>query len=303
MLEAVGFACAYFEDYHRADYLKIAPEYIGFVVRSKITLDREMLDAATQLRFIARVGAGMENIDVAYAGHKGIACLHAPEGNRDAVGEQAVGMLLALFNNILRADRQVRNGIWQREANRGLELGGKTIAIIGYGNTGGAFARKLSGFNAKILAYDKYKTGFSDDLVEEAGMDRIYADADVLSLHVPLTTETTYLVDETYLERFSKPIYLVNTARGKVVKTKDLIVALEAGKVSGACLDVLEFEKSSFESLEPDHYPEAFKKLIAMDQVILSPHIAGWTHESSEKMAIVLAQKIRKIILPEIQLR
>lgn len=298
MLEAMGFACAYFKDYSRADYLKVASDYVGFVVRSKIKLDREILDAASQLRFIARVGAGMENIDVAYAERKGIACLHAPEGNRDAVGEQAIGMLLALFNNLLVADRQVRNGIWQREANRGLELGGKTVAIIGYGNTGGAFARKLSGFNANVLAYDKYKSGFSDDVVEEAGMERIYADADVLSLHVPLSAETTYLVDEAYLRRFAKPIYLINTARGKVVKTTDLTAAIEAGKVAGACLDVLEFEKSSFESLEPDHFPEAFKKLIAMDRVVLSPHIAGWTKESAEKMALVLAQKIRKTILP-----
>lgn len=298
MLEEMGFACVYFENYSRADYLKIASDYVGFVVRSKIRLDKEILNAASQLRFIARVGAGMENIDIAYAEQKGIACLHAPEGNRDAVAEQAIGMLLALFNNLLRADRQVRNGVWEREANRGLELGGKTIAIIGYGNTGGAFARKLSGFNAKVLAYDKYKTGFSDKMVEEASMDRIFADADVLSLHVPLTSETTYLVDKDYLERFAKPIYLINTARGKVVNTTDLIAAIETGIVSGACLDVLEFEKSSFESLKPDHYPQAFKKLIALEQLVLSPHIAGWTKESAEKMAAVLAQKIRKTILP-----
>jgi D-3-phosphoglycerate dehydrogenase / 2-oxoglutarate reductase len=292
MLEQMGFACDHFPAYKKEDFLRVAREYTGFVVRSKIPINKEILDVAGKLRFIARVGAGMENIDAAYATKKGIHCLNAPEGNRDAVAEQAIGMLLALFNKLLVADRQVRQGIWLREENRGLELGGKTVGIIGCGNTGSAFAKKLSGFNVKVLAYDKYKSGFSNTFVEETDMERIYAESDILSLHVPLTDETSYLVNQAYLEKFAKPVYVVNTSRGKVVRTKDLVAALQGGKVRGACLDVLEYEKSSFESLQISEFPEPMQQLIALENVVLSPHIAGWTHESNIKMARVLADKI-----------
>jgi D-3-phosphoglycerate dehydrogenase / 2-oxoglutarate reductase len=295
MLEQMGFVCDYFPAFQKNDYLSVAAEYAGFVVRSKIPINKELIDAAVKLRFIARVGAGMENIDAAYALHKGIHCMNAPEGNRDAVAEHALGMLLALFNKLLRADKQVRRGIWLREENRGIELGGKTIGIIGYGNTGSALAQKLSGFNVKVLAFDKYKSGFSDDFAEEADMDRIYAQADILSLHVPLTNETNYLVDRAYLEKFSKSIFFINTSRGKVVQTNDLVVALQDGKVLGACLDVLEFEKSSFESLQLSQFPETMKQLFALENIVLSPHIAGWTNESNAKMAKVLAEKIKAL--------
>jgi D-3-phosphoglycerate dehydrogenase / 2-oxoglutarate reductase len=292
ILEQMGFVCDHFPDYEKEDILRIAGEYTGFVVRSKISMNKQIMDVAGKLRFIARVGAGMENIDVEYARKKGISCLNAPEGNRDAVAEQAIGMLLALFNKLLVADKQVRQGIWLREENRGIELGGKTIGLIGYGNTGSAFAQKLSGFGVRVLAYDKYKSDFSNANVEEVDMDRIFAESDILSLHVPLTEETTYMVDLAYIKKFAKPIFLLNTSRGKVVSTNDLLAALKSGSVRGACLDVLEYEKSSFESLQLSQFPEPMKQLFALDNVVLSPHIAGWTHESNIKMAQVLVEKI-----------
>jgi D-3-phosphoglycerate dehydrogenase / 2-oxoglutarate reductase len=293
-LENIGFHCESFPEFKYEDYLKVAAEYSGFVIRSKIPINKELLDVSTQLKFIARVGAGMENIDANHAEKLGILCLNAPEGNRDAVAEQAIGMLLALFNNLLKADAEVRQGVWKREENRGHEIKGKTIGIIGYGNTGAAFARKLSGFEARVIAYDKYKTGFGSALAEEVGLKEIFEQADILSLHVPLTDETRYLVDENYLANFSKPVYLINTSRGAVVKTAALINALENGIIKGACLDVLEFEKFSFEAIQASSLPEAFRKLIARKDVILSPHIAGWTFESNMRMASVLVQKIKK---------
>ncbi|MBK9291499.1 MAG: hypothetical protein IPM52_07725 [Bacteroidetes bacterium] len=296
LLEAQGFQCVGLgPDQGYNDCLEAIHDCVGLIIRSRFPVDQHLLDAAGQLRFIGRVGAGMENIDVEYAQAKGVICLNAPEGNRDAVAEQAIGMLLMLFNNLLRADSEVRQGIWRREANRGIEIGGKTIAIIGYGNTGGAFARKLSGFEARVLAYDKYKTGFSDSFVQETGMERVFAEADVLSLHVPLTDETRYLVNYDYLKQFRKPVYLINTSRGPVVHTASLLRAMDEGLVKGACLDVLEFEETSFESLKTGHWPEAFSQLVRRGNVVLSPHIAGWTHESNIKMAAILAQKIEAL--------
>lgn len=291
-LEQMGYQCDYFSDYKKADYQRIIENYEGVVIRSKIPLDETILPLATKLRWIARVGAGMENIDTALAEKLGITCLNAPEGNRDAVGEHALAMLLALMNRLLIADREVRNGIWIRAENRGFEIKGKTVGIIGYGNTGSVFARKLSGFECRILAYDKYKTGISNAYVAESDMETIFREADILSLHVPLTDETQFMVDEKYLEQFRKPIFLVNTSRGQVVKTADLVRKIESGAVRGACLDVLEFEKFSFEAIRNDELPDAFRKLIHLDQVILSPHIAGWTHESNLKMANVIADKV-----------
>ncbi|MFW5705593.1 MAG: NAD(P)-dependent oxidoreductase [Bacteroidota bacterium] len=292
-LTRFGFHCDYFAGYSRAEYLTSIGDYEGVIIRGKIKLDQEMLDRAVKLRFIGRVGAGMENIDVDYARSKGIRCLNAPEGNRDAVGEHALGMLLMLMNNLLRADTEVRRGIWIREGNRGLEIKGKTVAIIGYGNMGSAFARRLQGFDARVIAYDKYKTGYSDGYVDESDMQTIFSTADILSLHVPLTEETHHLVDENYLSAFRKDIFVVNTARGKVVKTDDLVAAMQTGKVIGAALDVLEYEKLSFEDIEKESLPDAFQYLIQSDRVVLSPHIAGWTYESSYKLAKVLAEKIR----------
>lgn len=266
--------------------------YDGIVIRSKLKITKEIIDKGLKLKFIARAGAGMENIDVAYAESKGIRCLHAPEGNRDAVAEHAIGMLLALFNNVCRADKEVRKGKWIREGNRGVELMGKTIGIIGYGNMGSAFAERLKGFGVKILAYDKYKKGFGNDHVEEAPLEKIFSEADVLSLHIPLTEETHYLVNNEFISRFQKNIYIINTARGKCLNTNDLMVNINSGKVSGACLDVLEYEMVSFENLDITSLPPAFQQLIKCDKVILSSHIAGWTHESNEKIAKILAEKI-----------
>ncbi|HOI31982.1 MAG: NAD(P)-dependent oxidoreductase [Bacteroidales bacterium] len=296
-LEAQGFVCEAFEQKNPEFYQRIAHQYVGFVVRSKIPLDETILPLATQLKFIARVGAGMENIDVDLAEKLGIVCLNAPEGNRDAVGEHAIGMLLALFNKLAQVDQEVRQGIWRRAENRGTEIKGKTIGLIGYGNTGSVTARKLSGFEAEILAYDKYKSGFSNSFVKEAAMEEIFERADIVSLHIPLTPETDYLVNQTFLSHFKKPVVLINTSRGRNVNTADLIAALKSGKVTGACLDVLEFEKFSFEDLQADALPDAFRELLAMPRVLLSPHIAGWTNESHYKLSAVLADKIKDLNL------
>lgn len=296
-LTDMGYHCDIFPDYSIEDYKQIVHDYEGFIVRSKIPLDKNILPLCKKLRFIGRVGAGMENIDVVLAKQQGIICLNVPEGNRDAVGEHALGMLLSLINRLNIVDNEVRNGIWLRAENRGIEIKGKTVGIIGYGNVGSVFARKLSGLDCEILAYDKYKSGFSNDYVKEATMEEIYDQADIISFHVPLTEETRFMVDATYLSHFKKNIYLVNTSRGPVVRTSDLVDALDNKKVLGACLDVLEFEKFSFEDISKDTLPPYFKRLIEMNNVIFSPHIAGWTHESHFKMANILADKIQALNL------
>ena len=295
-LREKGYQCD--EDYSgsKEEIEKKISDYEGLVIRSRFRIDRKFLDAGTKLKCIARAGAGMENIDVEYAESKTIRCVHAPEGNRDAVGEQAVGMLLALMNNLLRADQEVRRGEWRREENRGYELQGKTVGIIGYGNMGTAFAEKLRGFGVTILAFDKYKTGFGNEFVKESAMEDIFAQADIVSLHLPLTDETNYLVNDVFLSRFAKPIWLINTARGKNLETAALVRHLEKGTVRGACLDVLEYESVSFEKLDASQLPESFRYLIASDKVILSPHIAGWTFESHEKIARVLAAKMIAVL-------
>lgn len=291
-LTRIGFECVHYEGTSRKEIIEQLPLYTGVIVRSKIKLDADALKNAHLLRFIGRVGAGMENIDWQYAESKGIKCLNAPEGNRDAVAEHAMGMLLSLLNHLCRVNVEVRKGVWIREGNRGTEIKGKTIAIIGYGNTGGEFARRLSGFGARVIAYDKYKAGFSDQFVTEVQMDEVFNEADIVSLHVPLTEETNQLINAEYLFRFKKAIYVINTSRGQCVNTADLVDALESTKVKGAALDVLECENLSFENLNTAELPEAFQKLFRSDKVILSPHIAGWTHESNYKLASVLVEKI-----------
>jgi D-3-phosphoglycerate dehydrogenase / 2-oxoglutarate reductase len=292
MLRDAGFQCD--EEYllPKEQVLQRMRGYAGVVIRSRFKLDAAFIDASPDLKCIARAGAGMENIDVIYAQARGIACVHAPEGNRDAVGEQAVGMLLALMNNLIRADRQVREGKWIREGNRGYELAGKTVGIIGYGNMGSAFAQRLRGFDTKVLVYDKYKTGFGNEFVHESTPEQIFEEADVLSLHIPLTPETHYMINDAYLSAFRKPIWLINTARGKVLETAALAKHLQQGTVRGACLDVLEYEKISFEAIDATTLPEPMQYLIRSENVLLSPHIAGWTFESHEKIGKVLAQKI-----------
>jgi len=295
-LRKMGCHCELDDKSSKEEIEKKIGDYDGLVIRSRIKIDAALIDKATKLKFIARAGAGMENIDSEYAKKKKIKCINAPEGNRDAVGEHALGMLLSLMNNLNRADREVRQGKWLREENRGTELMFKTVGIIGYGNMGTAFARRLQSFSVMALAFDKYKENFGDDFIIEANMDAIFEEAEVVSLHVPLTEETKYLVNDEFLSRFKNPIYLINTSRGKVVNTEDLVKNIKSGKVLGACLDVLEYETSSLEKLEPKDLPPALKYLYESDKVILSPHIAGWTFESNQRISLVLAEKIAKIL-------
>ena len=273
--------------------LSVIPQYDALVVRSKIIIDRPFLDRARHLRCIGRVGAGMETIDVDYAESLGIRCLNSPEGNREAVGEHALGLLLALFNNIARADAEVRQGLWQREANRGLELKGRTVGIIGFGNMGSAFAQRLQGFECNIIAYDKYKpAGYAPAYVQEVSLHELQQRAQVLSLHVPLTPETRHMVDYPFIQRFRHPFHLINTSRGAVVDTPGLVRALDEGLILGTALDVIEYEDMTRDGLDLDHLPDAFHYLLHSPRAILTPHVAGWTMESKEKLASVLAQKI-----------
>ncbi|WP_299524672.1 2-hydroxyacid dehydrogenase [Winogradskyella sp.] len=284
---------------------KIA-DYEGIIIRSRFTVDKQFLDAAINLKFIGRVGAGLENIDCHYAEEKGIELISAPEGNRNAVGEHALGMLLSLFNKLNKADKEVRQGKWLREANRGIELDGKTVGLIGYGNMGKAFAKKLRGFDIEVLCYD-IKAGVGDENCRQVTLEELQEKADVLSLHTPQTPLTTNMINSNFINAFKKPFWLINTARGKSVITEDLVDALESGKILGSGLDVLEYEKSSFENLfkmdEPKfrwmrkgkktNLPDAFQYLINADNVLLTPHVAGWTVESHIKLAQTIVDKIK----------
>lgn len=276
----------------KEEVLQVIPNYTGLVIRSKFRVDAAFIDAAPQLQFIARGGAGMDNIDEDYALAKGITLLNAPEGNRDAVGEHLVGMLLSLLNNLNRANFEVKNGLWRREENRGLELGGRTVALIGYGNNGQAMARKLSGFGVTVIAYDKYKTGFSDSYATEVSMEEVVKRADVLSLHIPLTPETRGLVNEEYLFHFRKPIFFLNGARGEIVQLPAILKALDEGRILGAAFDVLPVEKFPALTGQPWFVP-----LIKRSNVLLSPHVAGWSVESYFKIADVLADKVLRFLL------
>lgn len=267
-------------------------DYDGVILRSRFTIDKQFLDAATNLKFIGRVGAGLENIDRDYAEKKGITLIAAPEGNRNAVGEHALAMLLSLLNKLNKADVEVREGKWLREDNRGVELDGKTVGIIGYGNMGKAFAKKLRGFEVEILCYD-IKENVGDENVKQVSLFELQQNADVLSLHTPQTPLTVNLINAEMIKQFKKSFWFINTARGKSVVTKDLVEALKTGKILGAGLDVLEYEKTSFENLFSTDMPEAFKYLIHAENVILTPHVAGWTVESKEKLAQTIVNKIK----------
>lgn len=276
----------------KSEIEEIIQNYDGIVIRSRFNIDKQFLDAAKNLKFIARVGAGLESIDEEYAEKRGIKLIAAPEGNRNAVGEHALGMLLSLFNNLNKADREVKNGLWNREPNRGIELEGKTVGIIGYGNMGKAFAKKLKGFDCEVVCFD-IKENVGDENAKQVSLKQLQQKADVLSLHTPWTPITDKMVNSEFINSFSKSFWLINTARGKSVVTADLVSGLKSGKILGAGLDVLEFEKLSFETLfDSDNLPNSLKELFAMDNVILSPHIAGWTVESKEKLAMVIAEKI-----------
>ena len=267
-------------------------DYDGIIIRSRFTIDKQFLDAAVNLKFIGRVGAGLENIDSDYAKKKGVYLISAPEGNRNAVGEHSLGMLLSLFNKLNKADNEVRQGKWLREDNRGLELDGKTVGLIGYGNMGKAFAKKLRGFEVDVLCYD-IKANVEDENCRQVPLEELQERADVLSLHTPQTELTIDMVNSEFINNFRKPFWLINTARGISVVTEDLVSALDSGKILGAGLDVLEYEKASFESLFNSALPEAFEYLINADNVLLTPHVAGWTVESKEKLAQTIVDKIK----------
>lgn len=294
MLEDIGWDIDYQPNITRDEIRDRHIGYQGLIVRSKTIIDRDLLGESPTLKFIGRAGAGLDNLELPYLLEKNIHVVHASEGNRDAVGEHAIGLLLSLMRNIVRADQEVRRDIWAREENRGEEIMEKTVGIIGYGNTGQAFARRLSGFGCNVLAYDKYKTSFSDGYCKEATMDEIFAEAEILSLHIPLTAETRMLVDISYLKKFKKPIILMNTARGEIVSLSAVAYALENGLIRGAALDVLENEKiNKLTSAQQ----EAFNSLRERSNVIFTPHIAGWTFESHVKINVALAKKIKALRL------
>ena len=293
MLSELGVDVDYRPDATREEIKSIISQYQGLVVRSKTFIDEEILIGANQLKFVARAGAGVDNIDEAAMQRYGVQLFNAPEGNRDAVAEQAVGMLLSLMHNIVKADREVRKAVWDREGNRGYELGGKTVGILGYGFMGQAFAQRLKGFGCRVLAYDKFKKDYSDQFCTESSMEQIFREADILSLHVPLTDETSRLVDDDYITRFKKPVFLLNTSRGKVLVLRDLMAHIRSGKVLGAGLDVLENEHIHDMSQEEK---EVFQELVQLEKVVLTPHVAGWTYESYEKINRVLVEKIKNLL-------
>ncbi len=291
-LKADGFEVQDCPDITPDEVGAIIDQYTGLVINSKVYVGKEMMDRASQLKFVCRAGSGLEVIDLKYAALKGITAFNSPEGNRNAVAEQALGMLLNLLNNISVANNEVKNGVWSREANRGVELSGKTVGLIAYGNTAQAFAKLLSGFEVSILSYDKYLHGFGNELVKESTMEEIAQQCDVLSLHLPLTEETKSLIGYEYLSSFRKPFWLLNTSRGKVLDTEGLIRCLQEEKIRGAALDVLENEKlETFNQSEKN----LFDQLIIDKRVLLTPHIAGWTHESKRRIAEILLMKIRAI--------
>jgi D-3-phosphoglycerate dehydrogenase len=289
-MQALGCEVHYRNTIQKEEVMAIIADYDILLINSRIKADKALIDKGIKLKAIARIGSGLEVIDTEYAATKNIACINAPEGNKDAVAEHALGMLLCLLNNIHIANAEVKAGQWLREQNRGTELGGKTIGIIGFGNNGSAFAEKLKGFNVTILAYDKYKTNYGNEYVQESTLQEIFEKADIVSLHLPLTEETYQLVNKNFIFAFKKHFYFLNMSRGKSVVTADLIDAINQGKILGACLDVLENEK--LETLT-DEQKQDFQQLIAMNNVLLTPHIAGWTYQSKIKIAKVLATKLQ----------
>ncbi len=291
LLEKEGFQVTYAPKITRAEIIDQVGAYDGLIIRSKTPMDRDLLEKATRLKFIGRAGAGLDQIDLDYLADRGVKLFHAAKGNRDAVAEHAIGGLLALFNHIPKADQEVREGIWDREGNRGHELMGKTVGIFGYGNMGSAFAKRLKGFGVQILAYDKYKVDFGTETVQEVMWEKIKAEADILSIHVPLTSETRNFFTLEELKGFAKPIWLINTARGEVINFATLNAAFDQGILRGAVLDVLENEK--FQKFSPEQKAE-FERLAQRENVIFSPHVAGWTFESYVKINEVLVKQIKK---------
>lgn len=287
-LEKDGCAVDYRPDIREEEVLPIIHNYQGLLINSKVFVGKEILDRAMQLKFVCRIGSGLDTIDLDYAKQKNILVFNSPEGNRNAVAEHALGMLLNIMNHISVANSQVKNKQWIREANRGNELSGKAIGLIGYGNTAQAFAKILKGFDVKILSYDKYLNNFE----HQSSLENIFEQADILSIHLPLTAETKYMIDYGFFSSFKKPIWFINTSRGKVLRTADLLLALNEGKIISAALDVLENEKLNTLNKNEN---KIFEQLIADSRILLTPHIAGWTHESKKKIAEVLLEKIRAV--------
>lgn len=295
-LQALGFQCEHEYEAPKEAVARIIDRYEGLVVRSRFSLDADFLSRARRLKFIAREGVGIEHIDTAWAKAHGIRVLTSPEGSRDAVGEHTLGLLLTLMNHLARADRQVRQRQWIREGNRGFEIKGKTVGILGYGHMGRAFAQRLLGFECRVIAYDKFKTLYGDYFAQAVSLDTLFEEADILSIHIPYSRENHHFIDHAFLSRFRKPLFLVNTARGGVLDTAALVCHLQAGRVRGAALDVLEYEEASFERLDLEHPPPPLAWLMQADNVVLSPHIAGWSFESKEGHARVLAAKIEALL-------
>jgi D-3-phosphoglycerate dehydrogenase len=288
-LTAAGFVCTHLPKITQTEVLQQIGEYNGLVVRSGIKVTKQLIDAAPNLKIIGRVGSGMELIDVAYAQQRGIVCVNSPEGNRDSVAEHALGMLLALMHNIAKSYTELKQRIWQRNLNAGVELMGKTIGIIGYGNMGSAFAQRLIGLGVRVIAHDKYKIGFSDTLAQEVTLNTIFEQADVVSLHLPLNPQTKHYINEQFITRFVKPVYLINTSRGGIADTMAIVKGLENGKLLGACLDV--FENENLANFTQTDW-QWFEALIKQHNVVLTPHLAGITQQSAYKIAAVLADKI-----------
>jgi D-3-phosphoglycerate dehydrogenase len=294
MLESLGWQVDYHPTITRNEIKERHIGYTGLIIRSKTIINYDLLGDHPTLRFVGRAGAGLDNVDQHYLMKKNIQVIHAAEGNRDAVGEFSIGILLSLLRHVPRAHQEVSKGVWSRESNRGEEIMGKTISIIGFGNMGEAFAKRLTGFRCKILVYDKYKHGFSNEFWQEADMHRIFEETDILSLHIPLTDETRGMVNATYLSEFRKKIILLNTARGEIILLSDLAEAFRMGYVRGAALDVLENEKlHELTTVQK----EGFTNLIAGGNVIFTPHIAGWTFESHIKINVALVEKIKTLNL------
>lgn len=290
------FGCKNHEDYNssKSEIETKIHQYDGIVIRSRFNIDKTFIDAATNLKFIARVGAGLESIDCEYAENKEILLVAAPEGNMNAVGEHALGMILSLFNNIKKADSEIRKGQWLREDNRGLELEGKTVGLIGYGHMGKAFAKKLKGFDCDVICYD-LKDNVGDENCQQVSLIELQKRTEILSIHTPHNTQSYKMIDLNFINQFSNSFYIINTARGTAIVTDDLVTSLKSKKILGACLDVLEYEKLSFENLfENKELPFSFKYLINANNVLLSPHIAGWTIESKYKLAKTITQKIKQ---------
>ena len=290
-LAKIGFKNFFDFKSNKKDITKKIEKFHGLVIRSRIPIDEDLIDHAKNLKFIARVGSGTENIDIEYAKKRGITILSAGEGNANAVGEHTLSLILSLFNNIVKANNEINNNVWQREGNRGIELENKTVGIIGYGKTGKNFAKKLAGFNVKVLCNDIIEN-ISDGYAEQVSIDEIQSKCDIISLHTDLNKLSKHLVNTQFIDNCKKPFYLINTSRGLCVKTSDLILGIKTGKILGACLDVIENESSSFENFEQDSYLDFLKK---SEKVILTPHVAGWTFESKLKLSKIILKKIKDL--------